>query len=160
VDGLQRSDLVVRQLFLHSDDEIDIAMGIKITNGKGALQVRADKHIAQGILNAGDQFFEDGVELRVRCPMIHRRALKLLRKMPLRGQHATWLNGLCPTGVRLFELPTTPRLEFISRHALPGSFPRRRSYSSSLRSRRNIPRLKKSSRVTSKPAAAHSVWRR
>jgi hypothetical protein len=74
VDGLQRSDLLVRQLIPHSDDEIDIAMGIKVSNREGALQVGSYEQIAQGTANAGDQFFEDGVEFRVRCPMVHRRS--------------------------------------------------------------------------------------
>ena len=59
VDSLQRSDLVLRQLFIYSNDEIDIAMPIEVTNGEGALQVGSDKRIAQGIPNAGDQFFQD-----------------------------------------------------------------------------------------------------
>jgi hypothetical protein len=59
VDSLQRTDLVLRQLFIYSNDEIDIAMSIEVTNGEGALQVGSDKRIAQGIPNAGDQFFED-----------------------------------------------------------------------------------------------------
>src|ERR1700680_290157 len=49
-------------------------MEIKITNREGALQVGSHKQIAQGTPNAGDQFFEDGIELRIWCPMIHRRS--------------------------------------------------------------------------------------
>jgi hypothetical protein len=73
VDSLQHGDLFARQLFSHSDGEVDIAMSIEVTNGEGALQVGTDKRIAQSIPNAGDQFFEDRIELRVRRPMIHRR---------------------------------------------------------------------------------------
>jgi hypothetical protein len=43
VDGLQRSDVLVRQLIPYSDDGIDIAMGIKVTNREGALEVGSYK---------------------------------------------------------------------------------------------------------------------
>jgi hypothetical protein len=43
VDGLQPSDVLVRQLIPYSDDGIDIAIGIKVTNREGALEVGSYK---------------------------------------------------------------------------------------------------------------------
>jgi len=71
VDSLQRSDVVVRQFVPYGHDEVDIAMGIKVTNRKGPLQVGTDKRITQSTLNAGDQVLEDRIEFRVLCPVIH-----------------------------------------------------------------------------------------
>jgi hypothetical protein len=43
VDCLQRRDVLIGQLIPYSDDEIDIAMRIKVTNREGALEIGSYK---------------------------------------------------------------------------------------------------------------------
>jgi hypothetical protein len=70
MDGLQRSDMVIRQLIPYDYDEIDIAVSIKIADSERTLQIHTDERVRQRCLNRGGEILQDRPELRERCWLI------------------------------------------------------------------------------------------
>jgi hypothetical protein len=63
VHGLQRNGLLAVHLLARHDDEVDVAVHVRVAHGERALQVRAAEVLLEDRPHSGDEGIEDGVQV-------------------------------------------------------------------------------------------------